>query len=85
MIINKGNIALVHDWFVAKSLGGAEKVTLMIDEYLSSKYSVPDLFSLTENISKNNVSLLNLRCLLNHVSLLNIGSLFIKLFILFIS
>ena len=58
MIINKGNIALVHDWFLAKSLGGAEKVTFMIDEYLSNKYSVPDLFSLTENISKDNESLL---------------------------
>tara|TARA_A100001388_G_scaffold250700_1_gene212143 strand:+ start:3362 stop:4549 length:1188 start_codon:yes stop_codon:yes gene_type:complete len=48
------NIALVHDWYLRKSIGGAEKVTLVIDEFLSNNYSVPDLFSLTENISHKN-------------------------------
>ena len=51
------NIALVHDWYLKKSIGGAEKVTLIIDELLSNNYSVPDLFSLTENVSQKNKSL----------------------------
>ena len=56
MIVKKWNIALVHDWFLDKSIGGSEKVTLVIDELLSNKYSIPDLFSLTENISKKHNS-----------------------------
>ncbi len=54
MNINNTKIALVHDWYLKKSIGGAEKVTLVIDEFLSNNYSVPDLFSLTENISFEN-------------------------------
>ena len=54
MNINNANIALVHDWYLRKSIGGAEKVTLIIDEFLSNNYSMPDLFSLTENISLEN-------------------------------
>ena len=50
-------IALVHDWFLKNSLGGAEKVTLFIDKLLNKNYSQPDLFSLVSNIedSKNNI------------------------------
>ena len=54
MNINNANIALVHDWYLRKSIGGAEKVTLIIDQFLSNNYSIPDLFSLTENISLEN-------------------------------
>ena len=57
MNIKDTNIALVHDWYLKKSIGGSEKVTLIIDEFLSNNYSVPDLFSLTENISQKNQSL----------------------------
>ena len=51
------NIALVHDWFLKNSIGGAEKVTLFIDKLLNKNYSQPDLFALVSNIeeSKKNV------------------------------
>ena len=57
MLIRNGNIALIHDWFLSESFGGAEKVTQIIDEYLSNNFSEPDIFSLTENItnSRNNI------------------------------
>ena len=50
-------IALVHDWFLKNSIGGAEKVTLFIDKLLNKNYSQPDLFALTSNIeeSKKNI------------------------------
>ena len=32
-------IALVHDWFLKNSMGGAEKVTLFIDKLLKKNYS----------------------------------------------
>ena len=54
MNINNAKIALIHDWFLKKSMGGAEKVTLIIDEFLSKNYTVPDLFSLTENLGLEN-------------------------------
>ena len=54
MNISNANIALVHDWYLRKSIGGAEKVTLVIDEFLTNNYSMPDLFSLTENICQKN-------------------------------
>ena len=38
MAFKNGNIALVHDWFIDKSLGGAEKVTQTLDDYLSKKF-----------------------------------------------
>ena len=50
-------IALVHDWYLSNSIGGAEKVTLKIDEYLSKNFSTPDLFALTENITKHKINL----------------------------
>ena len=50
MQINNSNIALVHDWFLKRSFGGAEKVTLLIDSFLSKSYKNPDVYSLTSNI-----------------------------------
>jgi len=52
---NPKNIALVHDWFLTNSYGGAEKVTKLIDQYLSSKYQEPDIFCIAENISDSKV------------------------------
>ena len=49
MYIKDSNIAVVHDWFVKKSFGGSEKVTLIINDLLNDKYSSPDIFSLTSN------------------------------------
>ena len=51
---NLNNIAIVHDWFLTKSLGGAEKVTKLIDQYLCSRYKEPDIFCVAENISTTN-------------------------------
>ena len=50
-------IALVHDWFLKNSIGGAEKVTLFIDKLLKKNYSQPSLFALASNIeeSKKNI------------------------------
>tara|TARA_Y100001978_G_C23686767_1_gene432356 strand:+ start:731 stop:1909 length:1179 start_codon:yes stop_codon:yes gene_type:complete len=50
MNIKDSNIALIHDWFLNSSLGGAEKVTLSIDEFLSREYTSPEIFSLTSNL-----------------------------------
>ena len=58
MNINNANFAIVHDWFLSKSFGGAEKVTFLIDKLLISDYSTPVLFSLVSNIDvqeKNNL------------------------------
>ena len=51
MNINNANFALVHDWFLRKSLGGSEKVTFLIDKLLIKDYSTPELFSLVSNIN----------------------------------
>ena len=50
-------IAVVHDWFLKNSMGGAEKVTYIIDKLLNKNYSQPDLFALVSNIedSKKNI------------------------------
>ena len=50
-------IAIVHDWFLKNSMGGAEKVTFFIDKLLNKNYSQPDLFSLVSNIedAKKNI------------------------------
>ena len=40
--IKDSNIAIVHDWFIQKSFGGAEKVTFILNELLKTKYSDPD-------------------------------------------
>ena len=55
-------MAIIHDWFLKNSFGGAEKVSFLIDEFLEKNYSKPDLFSLVSNIKnsdrKINTSLL---------------------------
>ena len=51
--INLNNIALIHDWFLKDSIGGAEKVTFLIDKILENNFSLPDIFCITENISNN--------------------------------
>ena len=61
MNINNPRIAIVHDWFLKKSFGGAEKVTILIDEFLTNKYSIPDLFSLSSDIESSNKSFLKER------------------------
>ena len=50
MNIKESNIAIIHDWFLKKSLGGSEKVTFILIDLFKEKYSSPDLFSLTSNI-----------------------------------
>ena len=46
MNLNNATSAIVHDWFLKKSIGGAEKVTSLIDKFLIKNYSKPDLYSL---------------------------------------
>ncbi len=50
-----GNIALVHEWFTPRSIGGAENVVQVIDELLTQIASQPELFSLVndENFHEN--------------------------------
>ena len=50
MHIKDSNIAIVHDWFLQKSFGGSEKVTLTLNKFLKESYSNPDIFALTSNI-----------------------------------
>ena len=50
MNIKDSNIAIVHDWFLKKSFGGAEKVTIILNDFLKQRCSAPDIFSLTSNI-----------------------------------
>ena len=52
MIKNDAKFAIIHDWFIKKSFGGAEKVTLLFNELLNDNYSKPDLFALTSNLGK---------------------------------
>ena len=59
MDIKDSKIALVHDWFLKDSLGGSEKVTVIINELFDSYYSVPDIFSLTQNIENTKKDFLN--------------------------
>ena len=58
MDINDAKFAIIHDWFIQKSFGGAEKVTLLLDKYLIKNYSKPDIFSLVTDIDKSNNSYL---------------------------
>ena len=53
MNIKDSNIAFVHDWFLQKSFGGAEKVTFILNEFLQKRYSAPDIYSLTSNIKSS--------------------------------
>ena len=50
MNIKNSNIAIIHDWFLKKSFGGADKVTLILNNLLKERYSTPDIYSLTSNI-----------------------------------
>ena len=53
MNIKDSNIAIVHDWFLQKSFGGSEKVTLTLNNFLNENYCTPDIFSLTSNIENS--------------------------------
>lgn len=59
MNTNNPNIAIVHDWFINNSIGGAEKVTKLIYENVSRKFTEPDIFALVENISSSKQNLLS--------------------------
>ena len=50
MDIQNTKIAIIHDWFIRNSFGGAEKVTLLLDKFISKKYSTPQIFSITSNL-----------------------------------
>jgi len=52
------NIAIIHEWFLSNSFGGAEKVAIELDKYLTENFSKPDLFSLVEDISKSDENFL---------------------------
>ena len=54
MNLKDSNIAIIHDWFIKKSLGGSEKVTFILNDLLNERYSTPDIFSLTSNIKSLN-------------------------------
>ena len=56
MNIKDSNIAIVHDWFIQKSFGGSEKVTLTLNNFLNENYSTPDIFSLTSNIRNSKIN-----------------------------
>ena len=58
MNIKDSNIAIVHDWFLKKSFGGSEKVTLTFNNFLKESYSSPDIFSLTSNIQNSKINTL---------------------------
>ena len=49
------NIALVHEWYTPRSVGGAENVVQVIDDLLTEIASQPELFSLVneENLLKS--------------------------------
>ncbi len=55
MNIKDSNIAFVHDWFLQKSIGGAEKVSFVLYDFLKNRYSAPDIFSLTSNIESSEI------------------------------
>ena len=55
MNIKDSNIAIVHDWFLQKSFGGSEKVTLTLNNFFKENYSNPDIFSLTSNIQNSKI------------------------------
>ena len=55
MNIRDSKIAIVHEWFQRKSIGGSEKVTIILNELLNKKYSDPDIFSLTSDIENSKI------------------------------
>ena len=46
-----GRIALVHEWFTPRSVGGAEQVVAAIDDHLASQGVRPDLAALVDGES----------------------------------
>ena len=58
MNIKDSNIAIVHDWFLKKSFGGSEKVSLTLNNFLKESYNTPDIFSLTSNIQNSKINTL---------------------------
>ena len=57
MNIKDSNIAIVHDWFLKKSFGGSEKVSLTLNNFLKESYNAPDIFSLTSNIQNSKINI----------------------------
>ena len=57
MKLRDSNIAIIHDWFLKNSLGGAEKVSFLIYEFLEKSYSDPDVFSLVSNINNSGIKI----------------------------
>tara|TARA_B100000212_G_scaffold333009_1_gene301896 strand:+ start:5568 stop:6734 length:1167 start_codon:yes stop_codon:yes gene_type:complete len=57
MILINPNVAIIHDWFLKKSLSGSEQVTILLDKYLSNKFYEPDIYSIVENISNTKYNL----------------------------
>ncbi|MFM8543623.1 MAG: glycosyltransferase family 4 protein, partial [Vulcanococcus sp.] len=45
-------IALVHEWFTPRSLGGSEQVARELDALLAGAGSMPDLFALVDGESR---------------------------------
>ncbi len=54
MNIKNAKFAIIHDWLLENSFGGAEKVTYVIDQLLINNFSEPDIFSLASNINNLN-------------------------------
>ncbi len=52
-IHSPNKIAIIHDWFLEKSIGGAEYVTKVIDQRLTDKYTQPDIYSIVENLKNS--------------------------------
>tara|TARA_Y100000589_G_scaffold240098_1_gene227625 strand:- start:419 stop:1597 length:1179 start_codon:yes stop_codon:yes gene_type:complete len=50
MNIKDSNIAIIHDWFLKKSFGGSEKVTMILNDFFSDRYTTPDIYALISNI-----------------------------------
>ena len=46
-------LAIIHDWFLEKSIGGAEVVTKIIDKTLTKEFKQPDIYSLVESLNKS--------------------------------
>ena len=46
-------LALIHDWFLEKSIGGAEYVTKIIDESLTKNFHSPDIYCLVDSLKES--------------------------------
>lgn len=47
-----GPIALVHEWFTPRSVGGSEQVVRQLDHLLAERGSLPDLYALVDGESR---------------------------------